>query len=278
MAIRAIDRVTISFGLVSIPTKIYSTGHPSEDISFHLLHAKDGSRLKQQYVCAKDGEVVTRGEMVKGYEYSKGHFVELTDEELDALDAVASNAIDIKEFVPLDSIDPIYLEKAYYLGPDSGGEKAYALLARALREQAVGGIASYAARGKSYVVLVRPYEDGLAMFQLHYPDEIRKWDEVPIGKLPRVEHKELALAEKVVEQLVTKELHLDKYRDEVKERVRAKIDEKLETGEQITAPEAPERGQVIDLMEALKKSLGSPHGTRSGGGRRVAGRRTKARN
>jgi DNA end-binding protein Ku len=156
MPARSLDRVTISFGLVSIPTKVYTTNEPSEGISFHWLHAKDGARLEQQYVCSKDGEVVERDEMIKGYEYAKGKYVKLTKEELKALEETASNTIALDEFVPASAVDPIYFEKTYYLGPDQGGDHAYALLTRAMADGELVGVASYAARGKAYVVVVRP--------------------------------------------------------------------------------------------------------------------------
>lgn len=274
MATRAIDKVTISFGLVSIPTKLYSTSEPSKDLSFHLLHAKDHARVKQQWICSKDGETVTRDEMVKGYEYKKGKFVELTEEELDALEAQASNTIDIQEFVPLSAVDPIYVDRSYYLGPDRGGERAYALLARAMDRAQLAGVASYAARGKAYVVLVRPFENGLLMHQLRYPDEIKAWDEVPLGTLPRVRDAELDLAGKVIAQISKDEFEPAKYRDVVKERVKDAIERKLE-GEEIEVPEPASKAEVVDLMEALKATLGGRREPARAGGRRAARRTTK---
>ena len=256
MAVRALDRVTISFGLVSIPTRIYSTTKPSEDISFHLLHAKDGVRLKQQMVCPKDGEVVPRDETIRGFEYAKGKYVTLTEEELDALEAQASDAIEIREFVPMSAVDPIYVDRSYYLGPDKGGDKAFALLSRALAAADVAGVAQYAARGKAYVVLVRAFEDGLIMHQLRYPDEIRSYGEVGLPEHPRIKAGELELAGKVIEQLATDEFHPERYRDEVKERTRAALEKKRKSGEDITAPEPEPAVKVVDLMEALKQSLG----------------------
>jgi DNA end-binding protein Ku len=255
VAIRALDKVTIGFGLVSIPTKIYSTNAPSEAISFHLLHAECGTRIKQQLWCPRHEQVVTRDEIVKGYEYARGRFVELTDDELDALEAAASNTIAIQEFVPIAAVDPIYVERSYYLGPDQGGERAYALLARAMIAAELGAIASYAARGKSYVVLVRPFEDGLIMHQLRYPDEIKPWDEVPIPARPHLKTTELELARQVIQQITSTQFRPENYRDEVKDRMRAAIEEKLEGGE-IVLPEPAPRAAVVDLMDALKASLG----------------------
>jgi DNA end-binding protein Ku len=276
MAIRALDKVTISFGLVSIPTKIYSTNEPTEHIHFRMLHADDKKPVQQQWVCSKDGEVVERSEIIKGYEYKKGKFVEMTDEELDAVAQQASDAIDIQEFVPLEAVDPIYVDRTYYLGPDKGGERAYALLTRAMKKSQLAGVASYAARGKAYIVLVRPFENGLLMHQLRYPDEIKPWEEVPLGELPRVKENELELAEKVIAQLATDEFHPERYKDVVKARLKKAIAAKLE-GEEITAPEPKAAGEVVDLMEALKATLGGKRGgARQAGGARAARRAKKA--
>jgi DNA end-binding protein Ku len=260
MPARSIDSATIAFGLVSIPVKVYSTSEPSHEIHFHLIHEGCGERLKQQYVCPKHGEV-SRDEMSKGYELTKGNFVELSKEELENLEAVASDELAMKEFVPASAIDPIYVERTYYLGPGKGGERAYRLFRDALAEAELVGVASYAARGKEYVVMVRPFEDGLAMHQLRYPDEIKPWDEVPIGKLPEPHAAELELAQQIVSQLTEDRFHPEQYKDEVKGRVRQLIAKKAKGGE-IVAPPEVEKPVVTDLMAALKASLaGGEHVT-----------------
>ena len=132
MAARSISTATISFGLVTVPVRVYPATRLSAGLSFHMLHAKDKVRLKQQYVCPKDDEVVSRSEIVKGYEYAKDKYVVFTNEELKALDEQATHGIEITEFLPADAVDPVYFEKAYYLGPDKGGEKAFSLLAEAM--------------------------------------------------------------------------------------------------------------------------------------------------
>jgi len=254
MAARAIGSGTVTFGLVNIPVKLYTTGQPQSGISFNLLHKTCKSRLRQQYVCPKDEVVVDRGDMVKGYEFAKGQYVTFTEEELEQLEQQASEAIEITEFLPLSAVDPVYYEKAYYLGPDKGADKAYGLLTQALRETDRAAVATYAARGKQYLVLIRAVEKGLVMQQLRYADEVKSIDEVPIGEA-RVKEGELKLAKELIERGATDAFHPDQYRDEVKDRVQAQIQKKVE-GEEITAPpaEAP-RAQVIDLMEALKASL-----------------------
>ncbi len=257
MVARAFGSATLAFGLVSIPVKVYTTQKSGSQLSFNLVHDACGTRLKQQYVCPEHEEVVTREHIVKGYEYAKGQFVTLTGEEIKALEAVSDNAIGLSEFVPADSVDPLYFDKSYYLGPDRNGERAYLLLARAMRETGLVGLARYSSRGKQYAVLVRPYgENGLVMHQLHYQDEVRGFEDVPLGEVREVGDAELNLAVQLIEQVANQQFEPEKYRDEVKDRVLALIDQKL-AGQDITATEQPQRGEIIDLMEALKASLGA---------------------
>lgn len=253
MPARSIDTATIAFGLVSIPVKIYSTSEPSHEIHFHLVHEGCGERLQQQYVCPKHGKV-ERSEMIKGFELTKGNFVEMSKDELKAIEAVASDELDIREFVPATAVDPILVDKTYYLGPGKGGDRAYRLLRDALEQAELVGIAAYAARGKQYIVMIRPFEDGLAMHQLRYPDEVKPWSEVPIGKLPKPAASELSLATKIVEQLQHATFDAGQYKDEVKDRVRKLIAKKAKGGE-ITAPPEVVKPETTDLMAALKASL-----------------------
>jgi len=255
MPARAIGTATISFGLVSIPVKLYTTSESGSDISFNMLHAACGSRLKQQYICTKDGEVVERDQTVKGYEFAKGQYVTFTPEEIKALDAVATNAIELAEFVPAGAVDPLLIEKSYYVGPDKGGERAYRLLAESLGQSGLMGIASYSARGKQYVVAVRPFQNGLLIHQLRYADEVKAWSEVPIPDLPEVKPAELALAQQLIAQITHETFDGSRYKDEVKGRIMDLIQAKIDGQEITAAPEAPQ-GKIIDLMEALKASLG----------------------
>ena len=254
MSARPIGSATIAFGLVSVPIKLYSTGESSAAVSFNWLHKKDGSRLKQQYVCSQDGEKVEKDDMVKGYEFSKGQYVTFTPEELKALDEKGNGAIDIGEFVPAHLVDRLWLEKAYFLGPDKGGERAYRLLAAALRETKRAALGQFASRGKQYLVLIRPLEDGLVMEQLHYADEIRSIKDVdlPEGELKKGE---LGLAVQLIEQGATDKFEPEKYEDTVKKRVLESIQLKVEGHEITSEPAAAPETQIIDLMEALKQSL-----------------------
>jgi DNA end-binding protein Ku len=255
MPARSIDSATIAFGLVSIPVKIYSTSEPSHEVHFHLLHAGCGERVHQQYVCPRHG-VVARDQLAKGYELKKGTFVEFSTAELKALDAVASEEIAMTEFVPAAEVDMLLVDRSYYLGPGKGGERAYRLFRDALEHAALIGIGTFAARGKQYVVALRPYEDGLAMHQLRYPDEIKAWSEVPVPKLPKPAPAELALAGKIIAGLTKQTFDPSPYKDEVKARVKALIAKKAKGGE-LVAPEPVTRAELPDLMAALKASLGA---------------------
>lgn len=255
MPARSIDKATISFGLVSIPVKLYTSSESSGDLHFNLLHDKCGSRLRQQYICTKDSEIVERQNMVKGYEFSKGQYVVLAPDELKALEAVGSGAIDLTEFVPAEAVDPLYVDRSYYLGPDKGGERAYGLIRDAMLETGLVGIATYAARGKQYVVSIRPFKEGLILHQLRYADEVKDWGEIPVGDLPEAKEAELKLATQIIRQISHETFDPKKYKDEVRERVLELIQGKIEGQEITAAPEAPQ-GKIIDLMEALKASLG----------------------
>src|ERR1041385_7731151 len=214
MAARSIASLTISFGLVSIPVKLFSATEASKAISFNLLHKTCGSRLKQQYLCVKEEIPVAREEMVKGYEFTKDQYVMFTPEELKAMEEAGTHTADITEFVPVESVDPIYFDKAYYLAPDKGGAKPYALLARALRESGRCALGRWAARGKQYIVMIRPVEDGLMMQQLLYAGEVRSMKDIDIQKAD-VKDAELKLAQQLIDQQAADKFDPSAYTDEV---------------------------------------------------------------
>ncbi|HEU4886804.1 MAG TPA: Ku protein [Thermoanaerobaculia bacterium] len=252
---RAIATGQIAFGLVSIPVKLFSAAESSERVAFNMLHSDCGSRVQQQLFCPKDERTIDRTEVVKGYEFSRGQYVLFSEEELKTMEEKSTQQIDITEFVKSDLIDPIYFSKPYYLGPDKGGSRAYSLLARALEETGRWAVAKYAARGKGYLVIIRPLGRGLVMQQLYYPNEIRSFDEIDIGDSD-VKESELRMAIQLAEMSASDEFHPENYRDEVKERIRSMIQMKIE-GEEITNALSEEpKAQVIDLMEALRASLG----------------------
>jgi DNA end-binding protein Ku len=255
---RAVGTASISFGLVAIPIKLYpATQSQGGGISFNLLHKSCGSRLKQQYLCAREEVIVPREDMVKGYEFAKDQYVLFTPDELKSLEERASQTVDITEFVPLDKVDPVYFDKPYYVAPEKGGEKAYHLLAEVMRESGRAALARYAARGKQYLVMIRPATsgNGLVMQQLLYADEVRDIAEVPMPDVPQVRDAELKLAHQLVDQITSQTFEPNKYEDEVKKRVLADIDRKVQGQEFETAPTEEAPTQVIDLMEALKASL-----------------------
>jgi DNA end-binding protein Ku len=224
-----------------------------------MLHKKCGGRLKQQYICPKDNnEVVDRTDTVKGYEFAKDQYVILSAEELKALEEKATSTIDVLEFVPLDKVDREYLEKVYYLGPDKGGDRAYRLLAAALKDTGKAALGQYAARGQQHLILLRPLNGVIVMEQLHYADEVRPTTEVPVPE-GDVKPMELTLAKQLIEQTSNENFEPTKYKDTVRERVMEQIQNKIEGQEITTAePTGDTGGKIIDLMEALKASLASP--------------------
>ena len=276
MSARAIGTATVSFGLVSVPVKLYSAGDSTAAVSFNWIHKDCGSRLKQQYVCAQEGVVVERDGMVKGYEFARDQYVLFTPEELKALEQKADNTVEIVEFVPADRVNRVFVDKPYYLGPDKGGDRAYRLLSAAMRETGLSALGRYAARGKQYLVLLSPQGEGMIMEQLRYAHEIRSFDEVPLGTA-EIKAKELALAVQLIQQIATDEFRPENYKDDVRERVLELIQKKVE-GEDITqAPEQSPPAQIIDLMEALKASLARTTGATAGEparGRKAAKRAT----
>ena len=254
MAARAMSSGAISFGLVSIPCKLFATADTSKAVRFNYL-SKDGSRLRQQYIRASDGEIVDRGDRVQGYEFTKGQYVTFTEEELKALHVDATNAIDIEEFIPIEEVERIYIERVYYLGPDRGAARPYHLLRAALAKTGRAALARYAARGKKHLVLLRPLGDALVMEQLKHADELRSIDQVPLD-VCEVNEAELGLAIQIIDQRVNGKFEPEKYQDEVRERMLALIQQKVDGQEIAVAPEERHEAKIIDLMEALKASVG----------------------
>jgi DNA end-binding protein Ku len=245
---------TISFGLVSIPVRLY-TAASSANVSFNLLHAKCGSRIKQQTFCPTCNEVVDRASLVRGYEFAKDQYVRVTDDELKALEGEASKVIDIAEFVPLQSVDPIFFEKTYYLGPDKGGDKAYRLLADAMEKGKRVALATFVMRGKESLVLIRPARGGLMLHTMYFADEVRDFGEIDRGQSAKIKPGELDLALQLIDGLASDEFQPERFQDEYRHRVLDLVNQKVE-GKEVTAvgPQV-QRAQVIDLMEALKESL-----------------------
>jgi DNA end-binding protein Ku len=254
MSPHSIGSATISFGLVSIPVKLY-TATSSAGVSFNLLHAKCGSRIRQQTYCPVDHEVVERSGLVKGYEFATDQYVRVTDEELKALEGEASKVIAITEFVPLPRVDPIYFERTCYLGPDKGGEKAYRLLAEAMAKTDRVALATFVMRGKESLVLIRPAQHGLMLHTMYFADEVRDFGEIDKGETAKIREGELDLAVRLIDELSHEEFTPDQYQDDYRLRVLDLVTLKVE-GKEVTAagPEV-QRIHVVDLMDALKQSL-----------------------
>ncbi len=253
MAARAISSGTISFGLVSIPVKLY-TAASSESVSFNMLHGKCGSRLKQQLFCPVDNEVVERSATVRGYEFQKDRYVQFTEEELKKLESARTNSLELMEFVPANTVDFVYIEKTYYLGPDKGGERAYRLLSESMERSQKIAVGKYWTRGKENIVLVRPYKNGLALHQVYYANEVRAFDDIETGGAYEFKDIERELADKLIEQLAQPSFEASRYKDEYATRVMSAVEQKAAGQEVTVSPEAP-KAQIIDLLEALKRSV-----------------------
>ena len=254
MPARAIASGTISFGLVSIPVKLY-TATSSKAVHFSMLHAKDKSRVKQQYTCQTCGEVVERSDTVRGYEYARDQYVVLTEEELKGLERKSDRSIEIEEFVPIAAVDPVYFEKSNLLGPDKGGAKAYRLLREAMREAGMVAVGRFSTRGRQQLVLIRPYDSGLVLHGLYYADEVRSFADVDLGDEVALKPGELDLAQQLIAQLTSKAFKPEKYEDEYRQAVLEAVDRKVSGAEVVVAPREEQREQIIDLVAALKKSL-----------------------
>jgi DNA end-binding protein Ku len=258
---RPIASLTISFGLVAIPVKAYSAIVASERIAFHMLRESDGSRLKEQFIAVNDGKIVDRADMVKGYEFAKGKHVTFTSEELKVLDDATSPLLQILQFVPLESVDPVYFMTTYYLLPDKGGGKPYALLAAALGEEGQCAVGKWISRGREHVVIIRPTKDGLVLHQLHFKAEVR--DLKQFGHdTSKVSEAEVKLARQLISHLAAKRFDPNEFVDEHRARVQAEIKKKAQ-GKAIAVaqPQVEKRADnVVSLMDALKASLKSRSG------------------
>ncbi|MBB5425965.1 DNA end-binding protein Ku [Paraburkholderia sp. JPY158] len=256
MAARSIASLTLSFGLVSIPVKLYSATDSASGVGFNLL-TPEGGRVKQQYISEATGEVVARADMKKGYEFEKGQFVVFTPDELKALEEGATHVVEIVSFVPEKSVDPLYYDKAYFIAPDKRGGKPYSLLQQAMRESERCALAKWSYKGKTRIVQIRSAEDGMVFQQLLFADEVRSLSELHIEHVA-VTGTELQLALQIIDQVSEDSYDPTAYEDEEKKRILAAIDQKI-AGKQIVSPAEPgmESGaEVIDLMEALRASLG----------------------
>jgi DNA end-binding protein Ku len=253
MAARSTGSGTISFGLVSIPIKLY-TATSAQSIGFNFVHQKCGGRVKMQYHCPVDNEVVERKDLIRGYEIAKDKYVTFTEDELKKLEGERSDRLDIVEFVPADSVDFIYIESTVYLGPGKGGDRAYALLSDAMTRTGRVAIGRYGARGKEQLVMLRPYKGGIVMHQVYYADEVRSMDDVEYSTNVPFKPVEQELADKLIEQLSGDKFSPEKYSDDYRERVRSAVEQKA-AGIEVTAPPEQPQAQIIDLFEALKRSL-----------------------
>lgn len=257
MALRPLRNATISFGLVSIPVRFY-TATKSEDVHFNLLHASCGTRVNRKWWCPHHEKIVDSDELIRGYAITKNKYVTFEDEEIEALETDGNRALDITEFVDLGEVDPIFFEKAYFLGPAPGGGKTYKLLATAMKKQNKVAVARWVAAGKEHLVVIRPYEHGLALHTMFYADEVRDFGAIDLEESTPVRDKEIQLAETLINELTEKKFNPMQFKDEYRERLLEQIRKKSHgKAIEIEEREEPKGGEVIDIMEALRRSLGT---------------------
>jgi DNA end-binding protein Ku len=251
---RSIATASITFGLVSIPVRLFPATS-SKAISFNLLHAKDNSRIQQKIYCPVDDAIIDRGELVRGYEIEKGRYVTFTDQELKNLEARGDHAIEISEFIPIEEVDPVFFESPFLLGCEPTSARAYRLLAKAMDDTRQVAVARYTMRGKEHVVLIRNYKDGLMLHTMHYGDEVRGFGEIDRGADAPAKPAEVDLAKRLIADLTQKKFDIDNYKDGYRERVIEAASQKASGQEIAEPPPEVQRGKVIDLMSALKESL-----------------------
>lgn len=277
MALRPLRNATITFGLVSIPVRFY-TATKSEDIHFNLLHESCGTRVNRKWWCPHHEKIVDSDELIRGYALSKNKYVTFTDEEIETLETDDNRALEIVEFVMLDQIDPVFFEKAYFLGPAPGGGKTYKLLATAMKKEGKVALARWVATGREHLVVIRPYEDGVILHTMYYADEVRDFGAIESEGGGEVREKEMKLAEMLINELSEKKFNPVQFKDEYRERLLDRIRAKSH-GKTIVAEEREEEkgAEVIDIMEALRRSLGGGAAKSKAAPRRAAPRRAAAK-
>lgn len=254
MALKPTGSATISFGLVSIPVNLHSASESKAAVSFNMLHETDHARVKQQLVCSKDGEVVERDRIVKGYEFEKGHYVVMNEDDLAKVKSESTRIIDLVQFTDAAAIDPIYIDKAYYLAPEGNvAAQSFAVMRDGMAGKA--GVGKLALYGREYFVAVRPQGHGFVMYTMHQAAEIRSMDAIDeLRDLPTsIKPAEAKLAKQVIDSFEGG-LNLADFKDEYQLELRRIIDAKI-AGQEVVAPAADVSPKVVDLMEALRKSL-----------------------
>jgi DNA end-binding protein Ku len=241
----------LTFGLISMPVRLYS-GARGTSISFNMLHREDLSRVKQQLICSADNQVLDRRDIVKGYEYRKGEYVVIEPEEIKKIEPKTAKAMEIVQFVKASEIDPLYLESSYYMTPEEGGKRPYALLSRAMADKDYYAIAKLTMHNREYTVCVRPYRGGLLLHTMYYQDEVRAMESFGTESV-EIREAELKIANQLIEALADS-FDPTRFHDTFQENLKALIKARLE-GRQVTAIETPKPAPVVDLMAALKQSL-----------------------
>lgn len=255
MAPRSIWKGSITFGLITIPVGLYSAiGREQEKIDFHLLHEKDGTRIHYERTCDKGHKDIDWGEIVKGYEYQKGKWVTITDEDLDALELESLRTIDVVTFAPDEQIDPIFFDKSYYMVPEEAAVKAYRLIVDALEDEHLVGVCKVAIREREHLAAMRVKDGMLVLQTMHWPEEVRDAKFAVLKKKPRIDDRERKMARQLIQHL-SSDFDPKEFKDEYHKALEKLIDKKIAGEEIVVAPEPEPTGEVVDLMEALRASV-----------------------
>jgi DNA end-binding protein Ku len=248
----------LTFGLISMPVRLFS-GARSQGISFNMLHRTDKSRLKQQYVCQADGQVVDRADIVKGYEFRKDEYIIIEPDEIKKIEPQTAKTMEILEFVKASDVDPVYFESSYYMMPEEAGRRPYALLTKALEESEYVAIAKITMHNREYTVFLRPHEGGMMLHTMYYAEEVKKVEGFGSPEGVELKDAEVKVAHQLIEALAG-EWDPEKYKDSFQDNLKQLIETKLEGGEVAEVEKPKKLAPVVDLMAALKQSLAQMEG------------------
>jgi DNA end-binding protein Ku len=263
----------LSFGLVSFPIRLFAAAR-AETVHFHMLHKKDDSRINEVWYCAQENKPVEKNEIVKGYEYSKGKYVVIDDADLKKVAPPTATAMEILQFVKAGEVDPIYLEKSYYVAPEAAAAKPYGLLRKAMADTGYDAIAKVAMHGRERIVILRPTEDGLVLHTMYFANELHKANRVADAAGGKFAAKEMELAKRLIDTLASP-FKPDQYKDEYRKNVERLIADKRK-GRDVRQVEQPKPAKVVDILDALKRSLESNAKPAKPAAKKVARRKGKA--
>jgi DNA end-binding protein Ku len=263
----------ISFGLVSFPIRLYAAARP-DPIHFHMLHKPDKSRIKEVWYCAEENKPVAKSDIVKGYEYAKGRYVIVENDDLKKVAPTTATTMDIQQFVKAEEVDPLYLENSYYVAPEQASEKPYSLLHKAMTQTGYYAVAKVAMHSREHIVIIRPAEEGLVLHTMYFANELHEANKTKASKNAKYSAKEFDLAKRLIDMLASP-FKPEQYEDEYRKNLERLIAQKRK-GHEVTAVAQPKPSKVVDIMDALRRSLEAPQSAKTKGPKKSAKRTHKA--